>query len=154
MVTRHCGAWKGFFCPRGSEDAWSGYRGMARDVLSHSALCLASGYDARSATQISFRDDSVPGNVNTRRPRGELARGRYGATAVGVAGIWSAERTRMKTESDTLVAVTRRYAPEFGVRRYHRATTWASRHSRNPAPTTRRLMAYGPRARGRGGTAG
>jgi hypothetical protein len=67
----------------------------------------------------SFTEESVPGNVNTRRLRAELARGRYGATAVGVAGIWRAKRTRMQTESGTP-----RRSPD-GARRY-RATAWAS----------------------------
>jgi hypothetical protein len=44
----------------------------------------------------------VPGNVNTRRLRAELARGRYGAESVGVAGIWRAKRPRIETESGTL----------------------------------------------------
>jgi hypothetical protein len=40
--------------------------------------------------------------VNTRRLRAELARVRYGAESVGIAGIWLALRTRMETDSGAL----------------------------------------------------
>jgi hypothetical protein len=56
--------------------------------------CLASNMK-REAQPDFFQGRASAEHVNTRRLRGELARGRYGGTAASVAGIRCAKRNRM-----------------------------------------------------------